>query len=244
MRLVRMLAALAAAVVVLAGCVGKPGIPFDRTASQVKTIGIITPRVPPRPTVALASTVGQSFGLIGAMIDAGMQSDRESRLTAAIEPLGESAPEKFMAVLTADLLAQGYTLKTIEYPREIQDFVDKYPTDNQPPVDAYLDLVTVYGYAAAGISSSSPYRPLFAVSVKMVSAKDQSVLMQEDIVYNLIRRPRGLFGDPQKHTITVSPDPAFQFSNFDALIADPTIAMRGMQVAAERSAQTLSKLLR
>jgi hypothetical protein len=178
------------------------------------------------------------------MIDAGMQSDRESRLTAAIEPLGESAPEKFMAVLTADLLAQGYTLKTIEYPREIQDFVDKYPTDNQPPVDAYLDLVTVYGYAAAGISSSSPYRPLFAVSVKMVSAKDQSVLMQEDIVYNLIRRPRGLFGDPQKHTITVSPDPAFQFSNFDALIADPTIAMRGMQVAAERSAQTLSKLLR
>jgi hypothetical protein len=244
MRLVRTTVALAAAVLMLVGCAGKPGIPYDRAAAQVKTIGIITPRVPDGPTVALATNVGQSFGLIGALIDAGMQADRESRLVAAIKPLGGSVPEKFLATLREELQAQGYTLTTIEYPREIQDFVDKYPTNVQPPVDAYLDLVTMYGYAAAGISSSSPYRPLFAVSVKLVSAKDQSVLMQEDIVYNLIRRPKGIFGDPQKHIITVSPDPAHQFRNFDALMADPSIALQGMQVAAERSAQTLVKLLR
>src|SRR5262245_65234940 len=103
MSFVRLTLAIAASAMLLAGCAGKPGIPYDRTAAQVKTIGIITPRAPDRPTVALATSVGQSFGLIGAMIDAGMQSDRESRLTAAIAPLGGSVPEKFMEVLSAGL---------------------------------------------------------------------------------------------------------------------------------------------
>lgn len=243
MRRVRLAAAFAAAML-LVGCAGKPGIPYDRSAAQVKTIGIITPRTPSGPTVALATNVGQSFGLIGALIDAGMQADRESKLNAILQQYKVSVPAKFMSTLTTELEGQGYTLAMIEYPREIPDFVDKYPTDVQPKVDAYLDLVTNYGYAAAGISASSPYRPLFALRVKLVSADGQTVLMQEDIVYNLIRAPRGMFGDPQKHIITVSPDPAHQFRNFDALVADPATALKGMEVAAERSALTLSKLLR
>jgi hypothetical protein len=81
------------------------------------------------------------------------------------------------------------------------------------------------------------------MNAKLVSANGTTVLMQETIVYNLVRPRAGIFGDPYEHVITVSPDPAHQFRNFDALIADPPTATLGMQAAAERSAQTIGKLL-
>ena len=56
-------AALAAIAVWLGSCATKPEIPYDRGSASIHTIGIITPAFPDGPSVALASTVGQSFGL-------------------------------------------------------------------------------------------------------------------------------------------------------------------------------------
>ena len=56
--------------VTLGGCT-VPKIPFDRSAAgHVRTIGIVTPGFPSGPSVELASSVGQSFGLIGALVGA------------------------------------------------------------------------------------------------------------------------------------------------------------------------------
>ena len=77
----------------------------------------------------------------------------------------------------------------------------------------------------------------------MVSTNGAAVLMQETIDYNLVRPRAGLFGDPYEHVVTVAPDPSYQFRNFDALIADPPTATLGMLAAADRSAQTIGKLL-
>ena len=60
-----------------------------------------------------------------------------------------------------NLEAEGYTVSMVAFQRQGSDFAGSYPVGSEPKVDAYLDLVvTGYGYIAAGIGNSTPYRPI------------------------------------------------------------------------------------
>ena len=231
MRFSRTAAALAATVLWLAGCAA-PEIPFDRgSANDVRTIGIVTPSFPDDAQVVLASSVGQTFGLIGALVDAGMQANRDSQFNDALRQRHYSARDNFVENVAATLRAQGFTVALVPATRGKSDFLARYPTDAEPKVDAYLDLV------AAGVRSSTPYRPTLAVRARLVSARDSSVLMQDVVVYN----PVGPAA-PSK-AVTIAPDPAFQFVDFDALVADPDRAVLGLRTAVEQSAHGIGTLL-
>jgi hypothetical protein len=231
------LAAVAALALLVAAC-APPKVPYDRS-EEVRTIGVVTPRFPDGPVVFLASSVGQSFGLIGALIDAGMQADREAKFKAVLDQQKFSTPDVFMQALTGELQARGYTVVVIPMTREGTEFAGKYPVGQEPKVDAYLDLVAYnFGYVAAGIRDAAPYRPIFALKARLVSAKNAALLMQDSIVYNPIRPVAG-----SAEFVTIAPDPEYGFTNFDALMADPTKALKGLQIATEQSAQTVGKLL-
>lgn len=240
MRRTLSLVALFAVATLVVGCQAIPEVPYDRSSSQdIKTIGVVTPKFPDDPNVILASTVGQSFGLVGALIDAGMQANRESRLKSALGATNFAARDAFLNSVTAALQAQGYTVTMIPTSREKDDFLSVYPTDVL--VDAYLDLVTPrYGYLAAGISDSTPYRPIFAVKARLVRARDSSVLMQDTVVYN----PVTPNASPVKGVITVAPNPALQFVNFGSLESNPELAARGLRSAMDECAQTVAQLLK
>jgi hypothetical protein len=229
--------ALATASALLLGACAAPEIPFDRTQqNQVQHIGVVTPKFPTGARVILASTVGRSFGLIGALIDAGMEASRESKFTAILEQQNFNEQDVFLAKLTASLEGQGYKVSMISFQRQGTDFAGSYPVGQEPKVDAYLDLVvTGYGYIAAGIGNSTPYRPICQVRARLVSAKDSSVLMQDLVTYN----PYG----PTEHMVTIAPDPAAQYTTFDQLVADPAGAVKGLQNATEQTADTVGKLL-
>jgi hypothetical protein len=237
MRGFRASAILAVAVSWLAGCAA-PQIPFDRASvGDIKTIGIVTPSFPDSSDVVLASTVGQSFGLVGLMIDTGMKANRDSQFNALLQQRSFSERDVFLESLTGTLQANGYSVATVPATREKKDFLAHYPTGTVPAVDAYLDLVVNgYGYVAAGIGSSTPYRPGISVRARLVSARDSSVLMQNLVVYNPI--------NAADKAVTVAPDPAYQFKDFDALIAEPDKAVAGLRTAAERTAETISALLK
>lgn len=230
-------AALAAAIL-LSACTTLPKVPYDRTlASDVKSIGIITPKFPDGPTVFLASTVGRSFGLIGALIDAGMQADRQSKFQALLQQENFSTQERFVDSIADALREAGYTVSVIPVTRDGTDFVSTYPTAEEPKVDAYLDMIADgYGYGAAGIGWSTPYRPVFAVRARLVRARDSSVLMQDMVSYNPI--------GPRANVITIAPDPVHRFETFDSLIGNPKGAVSGLQAATEQSAFAVAKLLR
>lgn len=221
---------------VLAACAA-PEIPFDHSSSQdVKTIGIVTPAFSPKPSVVLASSVGQSLGLIGAMVDATMQSNRETDFKKLADSHGFAPEDVFDQALTESLEKQGYTVKKVPVKHDKAAFLDHYPPVEDTQIDAYLDVVVIgYGYIAAGISSSNPYRPAVIVKAKLVRAKDTSVLMQDQIFYNPVNTP--------KKTITLSPDPKYTFVDFDALMGDPDRAVEGMQVSLKESARTVGTLL-
>jgi hypothetical protein len=220
----------------LAGCASAPEIPFDRAAApNVKTIGIMTPGAPDGATVVLASSVGQSFGLVGALIDAGMQSARDSKVKDMLKQQSMSAPDNFVDAVKAGLEQHGYTVVSVPGARDRDDFAKTYPKETG--VDAFLDLVTTsYGYVAAGIGSATPYRPTYAAKVRLVGANGAPVLLQDAVFYNPVR--------PTNRTITVAPDAALQFKDFDALVADPTKAAEALRTAAEQSGATVAKLLR
>jgi hypothetical protein len=240
MRIFRAIFAIAS-LVLLAACAATP-VPFDRAAaSNLKDIGVVSPRFPEGPNVVLASNVGMSFGLIGALVEAGMQSSRDARFKAAIEKERLSVPQIFVETLKADLEQAGYRIDPIQTTRNGIEFLPKYPTDAAPKVDAYLDIVTIgYGYVAAGIQAGAPYRPYISMKVRLVSAKDGSVLMQDAIAFNPVRYA----GATGAESVTIPPEPQPLYADFNALEQDSSGAVAGLRVAVVKTAQSTGKLLK
>ncbi len=231
----------------LAACVSTPPeVPFDRSASgDVKTIGLVQPGWPDGPSSILAASVGRtlsaSMGLLGiipAMIDASLEAKREKTLSGILEDHRFAARDAFVADLSTALKAHGYAVVAVAAPRKSNlDFAASYAPPADTRVDAYLDVVsTGYGYLAAGTSDSEPYRPFFYVRVRLVRASDNSVLMQDVIAYNPL-------GAPPKE-ITLSPDPAYAFSDWDALTANGTAATTGLDTAVHATADAVGDLVK
>ncbi|KAB7741599.1 hypothetical protein F2P47_04130 [Parvibaculum sedimenti] len=226
----------------VAGCAAKPAVPFDRsTASSIKVIGLLTPDVPSEPSAVLASSVGQSFGLIGALVDAGMKDNRDGSLRDVLAAQKFAADKALTDDLTASLKSRGYEVKLIPVSRNDKGKLLKtYPTQSENQVDAYLDVVSVnYGYVAAGIAGNTPYRPFLYTDCKLVKASDGAVLMEDSVNYNPIMAA----GADAEH-VTISPDPAYSFEKFSEIEADPAKATKGVSVAFAQTTDAIGRLLR
>lgn len=228
-----------AALVCLAGCASQPEIPFDKTAASVHTIGVLTPVMQEKPTVWLATDLGQSFGLVGALIDAGMQEAREKKMWALLVDQKMNPRDQFSSVLRQSLEADGFAVKPINVERQDDKYLKAYPSAAENGVDAYLDIVVgQYGYVAAGIASSTPYRPFVYLNCKLVQATTGAVLMQDSIYYN----PVAPFG--QGKNVSISPDPAYTFVNFNAIENAPQQGAAGLTAAFHATSDSIGRLLR
>jgi hypothetical protein len=228
-----------AAVSLLVGCGSLPEIPFDKTANaNVHTIGVVTPSMPQRPNIWLASDMGQSFGLIGALIDASMQESRNGKVWAMLESRNVNPRDNFVKAIQASLKAAGYDAKFVEVPRKEGEALKTYPSESG--VDAYLDITGMnYGYVAAGIGKSTPYRPFVYLTCKLVRASDGAVLMQDSIFYD----PVAPFGQG-KNVVSISPDPAYTFVDFDTMQSQPDQVVLGIDASMHQTTDALGRLLR
>lgn len=235
-------AAAAAGVLLLAACASTPEIPFERTA-QIKTIGVLTPAVANGPSVVLATTVGRSFGLIGALVDISMQENRDTKFKTILADNHFAFNDSFKDSLTASLKAHGYEVVDVPVERKSpNDYLGNYPPSDGH-VDAYLDVVVLnYGYIASGISSDSPYRPFVQVRCRLLRASDSSVLMQDAIFYNEVTGSGVYTGDSKM--VTLAPDPKFSFVDFDSLTAHPKDATDDLAAAAGETTTALGTLLK
>ncbi|HXC54016.1 MAG TPA: hypothetical protein VNU97_01855 [Rhizomicrobium sp.] len=219
----------------LAACGTLPEIPFDHVANPgIKKIGLLQPQMDSTPNVILASDVGQSFGLIGALVDASMLANRNKSFAALLAAQGVKPDAVFLDDVKAALGAHGYAVSDTPTTRSGSGLLKDYPKGGD--VDAYLDVAVFnYGYIAAGIAKSNPYRPFVNVRCRLVRASDSAVLMEDSIIYNPI-------GAPQK-TVTLSPDPAYAFADFDTLTADPALAVKGLDAALTGTATAIGTLV-
>ena len=184
--------------------------------------------------MVLASTVGQSFGLIGALIDAGMQDSRESKFQAVVAQRNFRGQDAMVRQLDAALAADGYTPIDTAVGRAGLDFAKGYKLA-AGSADAYIDVVMNYGYYASGLST--PYRPYVFVDCKVVRTSDNALLMQKSIFYNPLNKA-------PDQTVTIAPDPTYEFADFDALMADPDRAVKGLDTAVTQVAAAMGTLLK
>lgn len=223
----------------LASCAGQQELPFDNTGPQIKTVGIIDPTLDEKPTIHLASSVGQSFGLVGALIDTGLETNRDDKAFAWMQAHSFAANAAFLKYLESDLQAHGYVAEVIPAARSGSDYLQTYPDRATTSADAYLDIVPLgmeWGYIAAGIGNSNPYRPYMAVKCRLVRAGTGEVLMQDIVIYNPIGET--------KNTIALSPDPVYAFPDFDSMEADPAKTVAGMGQSVHQTADTIAGLIR
>lgn len=233
---------LALAGLLLTGCAEQQAIAFDSVAAgKIKTIGLVTMAMPEKPTVKVAATIGQSFGLIGAIVDAGLERARRERVWRMIDGKAQPPREIFAKALQTALEARGYTVRILSVERNDTRFLNTYPTDD-PSVDAYLDIAfheIGYGYIAASMAKSTPYRPYVYLNSRLVRASDDRVLMRDDVLYNPIRHV--VFIDTG---VTIPPSPAYAFVDSDAMANDPLKVKQGIDGALRETAIAIANLLR
>lgn len=211
------------------------GKPYDRAANNIQSIQIVDDSVPPKISAMEVASVGANFGLVGALANAAVTASREEALNAALTTTSFDAEARLEEHLVKALGDAGY--KAAVEPGAVRAkriFLTSYSSKEAKP-DAHLDLVIVnYGYISAG--AGQPWRPTVQATVRLVSASDNKVLMENQIVYN------GMF--TQNGVITLTPDPTYAFKNRDDMLADPSRLASGLETALNKVADTAVGLLR
>lgn len=229
---------LGAVAVLSVGACASPYVatPYDREAHGIEVIALVDDSVPPEPIAYEVASAGANFGLIGALVDAGIQASRQDAVKDALEAHGFDAEAVLEARMARALEAQGYDVAVLPgSDRQRRDFLVTYPGAPEG-TQAYLDLVvTQYGYLSAG--AFQPFRPHVGATARLVSVEDPSVVLMENvIILNGMNVPEGV--------ITLSANPEYVFQNREAMLADPARLAAGIEDALNQVADTAAQLLR
>ena len=220
----------------LAGCATIKPIPYDRQSAHVTSIAVLEPSFPKKATVYQAADVGKSLGLIGALVDSGIQSNREGKLADVIEDAHFSAKGSFLEAVDEALQAKGYTAVAMPVERAKTGYLKAYP-ESGDGTDAYLDIVVYnYGYLKAGIGGKSKWRPHLDFKCRLIRVSDKAVLMESYFSYNPL-------DTVQKGVVTIAPDPDAGYDDVDALIAGKEMTVNAIHDAFVKTTAAMGTLL-
>ncbi|MEN5168135.1 hypothetical protein ABE444_01060 [Brevundimonas pondensis] len=208
--------------------------PYDRAAHNVQSITMMDDALPEKAIAYEVASVGSNFGLIGALVDAGIQASRQDAVNDALIGAKFDAEDKLETRLVSALAGHGYKVAPLtDQPRAKRDLLETYPAAAEG-VDAYLDVsVTHYGYMSSG--AGQPFRPSVGAEVRLVKVSDRSTLMENTIVYNPLT--------PIEGVITLPPNPQYVFSNRAELLENPDRLAAGIEDALNQVADTAARLL-
>ncbi len=191
---------------VLAGCAAKP-IAIDREAmAGIKRIAMPAVAMPANASVEVTNAVSRQFGLIGLIAGETVRNNRIDALNNIVAARG-LLPNSYLA----DAVRQRLEARQIEIvpeaaPDARRTFLNAYPPASSR--DAVLDIViSQYGFVALSDADMDHYKPVVRVAVRLVSARDASVLMQDSVyvsgISNTARTPDGQsVGTPDFATFT------------------------------------------
>jgi hypothetical protein len=221
-------------VATLSGCASRyTATPYLAPAEPVKSVALAQDIAPKEASAFEVASVGSNFGLIGALIDAGVQGSRKDRVNEALSGVQFDAEKEMQAVLTEALQGKNIqvTMLTGE-DRKKREFLLKYPQNGggQPVLDVVL---LNYGYISAG--AGQPWRPTVLADVRMVDASGKQTLLKNRIAYNVV--------NPQQGVITLYPDPQYVFGGREDMITNPEKLAEGLRVALKAVAAESVKLI-
>jgi hypothetical protein len=229
----------------LSGCAAVEKQAFNRSAhSAVRTVTILEPKPSEGFGVQMLNHPSLGFGLIGASIYAAEMSSKSNSLDAAMKPLGWRLSDDLTAAVAAELTRVGYSVKRLQVPRDgfaiIKDYAPIIADKKNSAAlasDAWLDLATRDPlYVANG--PTADYLPSIAVTVRLVSSKDQALLYRDDIFFGF------LYNAPRLEPIAIPAGAEYRFPSHSDLLANPQRTLAGVKdgvpLIAKRIAQDLA----
>lgn len=208
--------------------------PYTAPSQPLTRLGLIDDTLPKDVMAYQMASTMSNFGLIGALIDAGVQSSRRDAVNDALDTIAYNPEPEFEAYLIAQFAAQGITATQVAVPdREKRELLIEYP-EGGGEVQAYFDIVFQnFGYVQSG---GNAWRPAAAAEVRLVDRATGETLMQNLIAYNI--------PDKRSAVISIPPDPAFVFENREDMVSNPQRLAEGIDDALHRVADTAITLLR
>lgn len=219
----------------LAACGSLPSHAFDHSVrARIKRIEVVPMGTPEHAQARIMNPIGAGFGLVGNFVE----SQRAAGASQVVEAALAAAHYDFRTSLYNSIAQAvskvGFTINRLTGLRPDKErarFLSKYPLEKK--VDAYLDVYATYvGFEAP--QSSTAYRPRLEISARLVSAKDNTILFQDRIIY-------GCMENTDEEAVLVRADDKLSFRNRGALQSDPTNTARALQSAIDATAWELAK---
>ena len=219
----------------LAACGTLPSQTFDHSVrANIKRIQVVPMGTPEHAQARIMNPIGAGFGLVGNFVE----SQRAAGASQVVENVLAQAHYDFRTSLYNSIAQAvskvGFTINRLTGSRpdkERSRFLSKYPREKK--VDAYLDVYATYvGFEAP--QSSTAYRPRLEISARLVSAKDNTILFQDRIIY-------GCMENTDEEAVLVRADDKLSFRNRQSFQVDPTRTARALQSAIDATAWELAK---
>jgi hypothetical protein len=218
----------------LSACVSVPNQPYNKAANaHIKKIAVVAVPNPGEYEVSILHHPGEGFGLIGGLIAASDASSKTKTFSGQEVVHLLALGNEMTAALTEAFAASNIQTVVVDAgnaPRT--GFVKDYPSAE---CDAFLDVaITVAGYRAQ--YASTPYLPMLFAPVRLVDARNKTVLYTTEVFMTDGPIPKG--------GTQLPPDTGYAFTDFAALTGDPEKAAKGLKEAARRIAGQIASDLR
>jgi hypothetical protein len=223
----------------IAGCSSFPTKEFNKDASPgLHSIAVAPIGMPDAPNIMIINAVGNSFGLVGALVEATRASNASKEAVSELSSGGFDYKTYFPAQVDSDLRTAGFRVTMLPGTRTAGDAAKFLATlPEASGADAVLDMYVNYlGYAAAG--AKSPYRPAVHLEARLIDSKTQKVLFEDQIYYN------NFMPAAAKKAITIEPDPKAEFTDRTAMRAAPAEVSSYLRAAVDAVAAELGKQLK
>jgi hypothetical protein len=223
-----LLTLLAGVFVCFAGCASVEKQAFNRAANTtIKSITVLEPTPAEGFGVLVLNHPALGFGLIGATIYATEMKVKSTAFDDAMKPLNWSLTDDLTKQLVAALQADGYLVKRAKVAREGRTLIKDYAAIRSDAslkdalaTDAWLDVQTRDPLYVAN-SPTADYVPSIGLTVRLVTAADQTLLYREDFFYGFS------FSAPRLAAVVIASDPKYRYATTDDLKRDTQATLAG-----------------
>ncbi len=217
----------------LAGC-GAPHVKDPLEAGEIAsgaTIGLLPINFLERPAADIKKNAVRFAGSIGQLAAAKGKDTKRRKFSEALLAQDYRYQQQVNESLARRLANAGLTATPLEFSRSIDNvlgevpprrFEKRYP--DSPASDLLLDIyVDFVGYSAEKLGE--PYLPTFHIGARLVDTRSKTTVYESLIHYRSF--------DVEGEQSTIEPDPQYTFEDFDALLAEPGKAKRGLELAID-----------
>lgn len=161
----------------LSGCAGVQFVQFDRTKSAPRSIALVSVVQPKKISVVNMGGAAGAFGLVGGLVQAGINEDNSNTYTDMAKKNNVSFSEMVTSSLSKQLEAKGYAVilaNDVTVPLTVDEKDFDYSSITVK-TDAILHVwYTVNGYISPPNSTS--YQPWIVINARFIDGKSKAKL--------------------------------------------------------------------